>query len=112
MGGEGDEGTGREGDERTGVAKGKEEDYNIKVSNEDIVEVLGGPKLERDKYENNKQSNDYKKYLENAKLRNSGRRVPSYDELYSIIDYLFSNTIGINSQTIKLDNGALSIQDS
>lgn len=30
-----------------------EEDYSIKVSNEDIVEVLGGPKLERDKYENN-----------------------------------------------------------
>ena len=30
-----------------------EEDYNIKVSNEDITEVLGGPKLERDKYENN-----------------------------------------------------------
>ncbi|MDD7885643.1 endopeptidase La [Flavivirga sp. 57AJ16] len=30
-----------------------EEDYNIKVSNEDVVEVLGGPKLERDKYENN-----------------------------------------------------------
>ncbi len=30
-----------------------EEDYNIKVTNEDIVEVLGGPKLERDKYETN-----------------------------------------------------------
>ncbi|MDO5968643.1 endopeptidase La [Flavivirga aquimarina] len=30
-----------------------EETYNIKVSNEDIIEVLGGPKLERDKYENN-----------------------------------------------------------
>ncbi|GAA4882092.1 endopeptidase La [Flaviramulus aquimarinus] len=30
-----------------------EEDYNIKVSNDDIIEVLGGPKLERDKYENN-----------------------------------------------------------
>ncbi len=30
-----------------------EEDYNIKVSNADIIEVLGGPKLERDKYENN-----------------------------------------------------------
>ncbi|WP_346881567.1 endopeptidase La [uncultured Algibacter sp.] len=30
-----------------------EEDYNVKVSNEDIIEVLGGPKLERDKYENN-----------------------------------------------------------
>jgi len=30
-----------------------EEDYSIKVSNEDIIEVLGGPKLERDKYENN-----------------------------------------------------------
>ncbi|MGC6432552.1 MAG: endopeptidase La [Jejuia sp.] len=30
-----------------------EEAYNIKVTNEDIVEVLGGPKLERDKYENN-----------------------------------------------------------
>ncbi|MFS4481777.1 endopeptidase La [Hyunsoonleella sp. 2307UL5-6] len=30
-----------------------EEDYNVKVSNDDIVEVLGGPKLERDKYENN-----------------------------------------------------------
>ncbi|GAB1855532.1 endopeptidase La [Flavobacteriaceae bacterium MHTCC 0001] len=30
-----------------------EEDYNIKVTNEDIVEVLGGAKLERDKYENN-----------------------------------------------------------
>ncbi|TXG35439.1 endopeptidase La [Seonamhaeicola maritimus] len=30
-----------------------EEDYNIKVSNNDVVEVLGSPKLERDKYENN-----------------------------------------------------------
>jgi len=30
-----------------------EEDYNVKISNEDIIEVLGGPKLERDKYENN-----------------------------------------------------------
>ncbi|MBC3758837.1 endopeptidase La [Hyunsoonleella sp. SJ7] len=30
-----------------------EEGYNIKVTNENIVEVLGGPKLERDKYENN-----------------------------------------------------------
>lgn len=30
-----------------------EEAYNIKVSNEDIIEVLGRPKLERDKYENN-----------------------------------------------------------
>jgi len=30
-----------------------EEAYDVKVSNEDIIEVLGGPKLERDKYENN-----------------------------------------------------------
>jgi ATP-dependent Lon protease len=30
-----------------------EEDYDIKVTNENIIEVLGGPKLERDKYENN-----------------------------------------------------------
>jgi len=30
-----------------------EDDYSVKVSNEDIIEVLGGPKLERDKYENN-----------------------------------------------------------
>lgn len=30
-----------------------EEDYNVKASNEDIVEVLGPAKLERDKYENN-----------------------------------------------------------
>jgi ATP-dependent Lon protease len=30
-----------------------EEEYNVKISNEDIVEVLGAPKLERDKYENN-----------------------------------------------------------
>ena len=30
-----------------------EEDYSVKVSNEIIIEVLGGPKLERDKYENN-----------------------------------------------------------
>ena len=30
-----------------------EEKYNLKVTDEDIVEVLGGPKLERDKYENN-----------------------------------------------------------
>jgi len=30
-----------------------EEDYNIKVTNEDVIEVLGSPKLERDKYENN-----------------------------------------------------------
>ncbi len=30
-----------------------EESYNIKVTNEDVIEVLGGPKMERDKYENN-----------------------------------------------------------
>ncbi|WP_353778685.1 endopeptidase La [Winogradskyella sp. 3972H.M.0a.05] len=30
-----------------------EEDYNVKVDNEDIIEVLGAPRLERDKYENN-----------------------------------------------------------
>ncbi|MCF6295760.1 MAG: endopeptidase La [Flavobacteriaceae bacterium] len=30
-----------------------EEDYNVKISNEDIIKVLGSPKLERDKYENN-----------------------------------------------------------
>jgi len=30
-----------------------EEKYNIKVTKEDILKVLGGPKLERDKYENN-----------------------------------------------------------
>ena len=30
-----------------------EEEYNIKISNDDIVEILGGPKLERNKYENN-----------------------------------------------------------
>ena len=30
-----------------------EEDYNIKISNEDVVEILGSPRLERDKYENN-----------------------------------------------------------
>jgi len=30
-----------------------EEEYEVKVTNEKIVEVLGAPKLERDKYENN-----------------------------------------------------------
>lgn len=30
-----------------------EEEYDVKVTNETIVEVLGAPKLERDKYENN-----------------------------------------------------------
>ncbi len=30
-----------------------EEKYTVKVSNKEIIEVLGGPKLERDKYENN-----------------------------------------------------------
>ncbi|MFD2552317.1 endopeptidase La [Bizionia sediminis] len=30
-----------------------EESYNVKISNDDIVEILGGPKMERDKYENN-----------------------------------------------------------
>lgn len=30
-----------------------EEDYDVKVSNKVIIDVLGGPKLERDKYENN-----------------------------------------------------------
>ncbi|WP_425075592.1 endopeptidase La [Psychroserpens sp. S379A] len=30
-----------------------EEDYNLKATNDDIIEVLGAPKLERDKYENN-----------------------------------------------------------
>ncbi len=30
-----------------------EETYNIKISNDDVIEVLGSPRLERDKYENN-----------------------------------------------------------
>ncbi|NRD22542.1 endopeptidase La [Winogradskyella litoriviva] len=30
-----------------------EEEYNIKISNDDIIEILGSPRLERDKYENN-----------------------------------------------------------
>ncbi|WP_299113778.1 endopeptidase La [uncultured Winogradskyella sp.] len=30
-----------------------EEEYNVKVSNDDVIEVLGSPRLERDKYENN-----------------------------------------------------------
>ncbi|MEH6537463.1 MAG: endopeptidase La [Psychroserpens sp.] len=30
-----------------------EETYNLKVTNEDVIEVLGAPRLERDKYENN-----------------------------------------------------------
>ena len=30
-----------------------EEEYDIKVSNQDIIKVLGAPKMERDKYENN-----------------------------------------------------------
>ncbi|NNK87219.1 MAG: endopeptidase La, partial [Flavobacteriaceae bacterium] len=30
-----------------------EESYNVKITNEDIVEILGSPKLERDKYEDN-----------------------------------------------------------
>ncbi|UZO80225.1 endopeptidase La [Aquimarina sp. ERC-38] len=30
-----------------------EEDYNIKISDKDVVEILGIPRLERDKYENN-----------------------------------------------------------
>ena len=30
-----------------------EEEYRIKVNNDDVVEILGIPKLERDKYENN-----------------------------------------------------------
>ena len=30
-----------------------EEEYNIKITDEDIIEILGSPKMERDKYENN-----------------------------------------------------------
>jgi ATP-dependent Lon protease len=30
-----------------------EEEYNVKVSNDDIIEVLGSPRMERGKYENN-----------------------------------------------------------
>ncbi|MBZ9630127.1 endopeptidase La [Salegentibacter sp. LM13S] len=30
-----------------------EDEYNVKVTNEDVIEVLGSPRLERDKYENN-----------------------------------------------------------
>ncbi|HET8885557.1 MAG TPA: endopeptidase La [Salinimicrobium sp.] len=30
-----------------------EEEYNVLISNEDIIEVLGSPRMERDKYENN-----------------------------------------------------------
>ncbi|MFD0975317.1 endopeptidase La [Salinimicrobium gaetbulicola] len=30
-----------------------EEEYNVKITDEDIIEVLGSPKMERDKYEDN-----------------------------------------------------------
>ncbi|AEE18256.1 ATP-dependent Lon protease [Dokdonia sp. Hel_I_63] len=30
-----------------------EEEYNVKISNEDVIEILGSPKMERNKYENN-----------------------------------------------------------
>jgi len=30
-----------------------EEEYNLKVTNNDVIDVLGSPRLERDKYENN-----------------------------------------------------------
>lgn len=30
-----------------------EEDYNVKITNDDVVEILGSPRMERDKYENN-----------------------------------------------------------
>lgn len=30
-----------------------DEKYNVKISNEDVIEILGSPRLERDKYENN-----------------------------------------------------------
>lgn len=38
-----------------GIAKSiaMEEEYNVKVTDEDIISILGAPKLERDKYENN-----------------------------------------------------------
>ena len=44
-----------------------------------------------DKYENNSQSNDYREYLKKAKLRNKGGKLPSYEELFLIIDYLCNN---------------------
>lgn len=30
-----------------------DEEYNIKISNEDVIKILGSPRMERDKYENN-----------------------------------------------------------
>ncbi len=30
-----------------------EEEYSIKISNEDVIKILGSPRMERDKYENN-----------------------------------------------------------
>jgi len=30
-----------------------EEEYNVKITDEDVIKVLGAPKMERDKYENN-----------------------------------------------------------
>ena len=30
-----------------------EEEYNIKITNEDVIKILGSPRMERDKYENN-----------------------------------------------------------
>ena len=30
-----------------------EEEYNVKITNEDVIEILGSPRMERDKYENN-----------------------------------------------------------
>jgi len=30
-----------------------EEEYNVKITNEDVIKILGSPRMERDKYENN-----------------------------------------------------------
>ncbi len=30
-----------------------EEEYNVKITDEDVIEILGSPRMERDKYENN-----------------------------------------------------------
>ncbi|GAA4326869.1 endopeptidase La [Pontixanthobacter gangjinensis] len=30
-----------------------EEEYNVKITDQDVIEILGSPKMERDKYENN-----------------------------------------------------------
>ena len=64
------------------------------------------------KYEEFEADSSFIKKMEQCKSNNNDKKVPGYEELYELIDFLFCRNQGINSQVIKLDSGELQLQNT